>query len=189
MDKPNSSLKLHYCTDLPILYRYRKIKAVITALGLKVEEVPRETFADLRGLSPIPTLPLLETSEGNFSSSNTIIRFLAASSDYRLYAKDNPYQQALIDQWLDLLQCDFDTCSVALNVYLDGKEVDIETVTHDVEKFLAHLNKHLKNRKYLVGDHISLADLAVAATIGPVLANMYGEEERKKYSLINKWYQ
>lgn len=127
----DNEYKLHFCTDLPIQYRYRKIKAVISALGVKVVDVPRETFADLRGLSPMHTLPLLETSEGNFSSSNTIIRYLAAKCDYKLYGKDSLYERALIDQWLDLTQCDFDTCSIALNVYLDGKEVDIETVTQD----------------------------------------------------------
>lgn len=116
-----TTLKLHYCTDLPIQYRYRKIKSVITALGLPVIDVPRETFADLRNLSPIPTLPLLETSEGNFTSSNTIIRYLGAKAGYKLYGGDNLYERALIDQWLDLTQCDFDTCAIAINLYLDGK--------------------------------------------------------------------
>lgn len=59
MDHPP---KLHYCTDIPLQYRYRKIKSVITALGIEVIDSPRETFADLRTLSPIPTLPILETS-------------------------------------------------------------------------------------------------------------------------------
>ena len=36
-----TALKLHYCTDIPIQYRYRKIKSVITALGLPVVDVPR----------------------------------------------------------------------------------------------------------------------------------------------------
>lgn len=98
------------------------------------------------------------------------------------------YERALIDQWLDLTQCDFDTCAIAINLYLDGKEVDIESVTADAEKFLTHLNKHLKNRKFIVGNSLTIADLAIAATIGPVISNMYGEEERRKYSLISTWY-
>lgn len=49
-------------------------------------------------------------------------------------------------------------------------------MTLDAEKYLTFLNKHLKNRKFIVGDSLTIADLAVATTIGPVLANMYGEE-------------
>lgn len=33
--------KLHYCTDLPIQYHYKKIKSVISALGVNVTDVPR----------------------------------------------------------------------------------------------------------------------------------------------------
>jgi hypothetical protein len=35
---------------------------------------------------------------------------------------------------------------------------------------------------------LTIADLAIAATIGPVLANMFGEEERKKYGILTTWY-
>jgi hypothetical protein len=38
-----------------------------------------------------------------------------------------------------------------VNVYVDGKEVDIEAVTTDAEKYLTFLNKHLKNRNFIVG--------------------------------------
>jgi glutathione S-transferase len=37
-----------------------------------------------------------------------------------------------------------------------------------------HLNKHLNNRKFIVGNELSIADLAVAATIAPVLSQIYG---------------
>lgn len=55
-----------------------------------------------------------------------------------------------------------------------GKEVDIEKLTEDAEKFLAVLNKHLKNRKFIVGESLTIADLALAAVIGPVINLMYG---------------
>lgn len=38
MDHP---AKLHYCTDIPLQYRYRKIKSVINALGIEVTDCPR----------------------------------------------------------------------------------------------------------------------------------------------------
>lgn len=50
------------------------------------------------------------------------------------------------------------------------------------------MNKHLKNRKFLVGEELSIADLAVASAVGPVLSLMFGENERKKYNLLVTWY-
>jgi hypothetical protein len=36
-----NNYKLHYCTDSPIQYRYRKIKSVINALGIDVTDSPK----------------------------------------------------------------------------------------------------------------------------------------------------
>lgn len=112
-----------YSTDVALQYRYRKVKSVITALAADVVDTRKETFYDLREISPIPTLPLLKTPKGNFTSSNTIIRYLAASNNNKLYGGDNLYHRGLIDQWLDVTVCEFDTCLLATLVYCDGKEV------------------------------------------------------------------
>ena len=72
-------MKLHYSTEGATNSRYRKIKSVIHSLGLNVEEVAHDTNSDLSSISVFNTLPLLETKEGTFFSSNTIIRFLAAT--------------------------------------------------------------------------------------------------------------
>ena len=81
--------KLHYSKDPIIAYRYRKVKAVIDTLGVKLEESPKEFFTDLKNICPIHTLPILETPEGNFSSSNTIIRYLASVNGNKLYGGEN----------------------------------------------------------------------------------------------------
>lgn len=76
---------------------------------------------------------------------------------------------------LTFSQNQFDTCAIAINLYLDGKEIDIEAVTANAEKIYLLFNKHLKNRKFIVGETMTIADLAIAATISPVLSHMYGE--------------
>ena len=48
-------------------------------------------------------------------------------------------------------------------------------MTADAEKYLTILNKHLKNRKFIVGEGLTIADLAIAAIVGPVINMMYGE--------------
>ena len=51
----------------------------------------------------------------------TIIRYLGAKAGYKLYGGQNLYEQPLIDQWLNLIQSDFDACAIAINLYLEGK--------------------------------------------------------------------
>lgn len=77
-------MKLHYSTEGAVNNRYRKIKAVAIALGANLEEVPHETTTDLSTISPFNTLPLLQTPQGTFFSSNTIVRYLA-NSQGKLY--------------------------------------------------------------------------------------------------------
>jgi glutathione S-transferase len=85
--------------------------------------------------------------------------------------------------------CDIDTCAIAVNIFFEGKEVEIDKVIEDAEKFLTHLNQHLKNRKFIVGEALTIADLAVAATVAPILSQVYGENERKKYGTLSTWFE
>lgn len=58
----------------------------------------------------------------------------------------------------------------------------------DAEKALAGLNKGLNKRKYLVGDSLTIADLALAATVSPLIVNLFNELERKKFTHIVNWF-
>ncbi|MFN9944358.1 MAG: hypothetical protein ACK56I_33305, partial [bacterium] len=93
--------------------------------------------------------PLLQTPQGTFFSSNTIVRYLA-NSQGKLYG-DNLHNQALVDQWLDVSACDFEAAIAAIVIARDGKEVDVTKVSEDVHKFLKVLEGQLTGRKFLVG--------------------------------------
>lgn len=43
-----------------------------------------------------------------------------------------------------------------------------------VNKFLAAVEKHLSQRKFLVGESLSIADLSLAASISVVFGIMFG---------------
>jgi glutathione S-transferase len=100
-------MKLHYSNEPYSSNRYRKIKAVANALGVKLEEVAHDSTADLSSISPFNILPLLQTTEGTFFSSNTIIRYLATTQG-KLYGGQNNHHQSLVDQWLDATVCDLE---------------------------------------------------------------------------------
>ena len=77
---------------------------------------------------------MLETKEGTFFSSNTIVRFLASTAN-KLYG-NNLHNRALVDQWLDVSACDFEAAVAAVSIAKDGKEVDGAKVVEDINTFL-----------------------------------------------------
>jgi elongation factor 1-beta len=179
-------MKLHFSNEGATNSRFRKIKSVINALKVQVEEVSHDSHADLHAISPFNTLPLLETPEGVFFSSNTIIRFLAASNGNQLYGSDL-FQRAQVDQWLDITTCDFEAAVAAVAIAKEGREVDVTKILADVTKFLVFVEAHLTGKKFLVGDAPTLADYSLAAGISVVLCTL-GDEDRKAYPNLSAWY-
>lgn len=167
-------MKLHYSTEGAVNHRYRKVKAVAAALGVQLEEVAHETTSDLSTISPFNTLPLLQTAQGTFFSSNTIVRYLA-NTQGKLYGGQNIHNQSLVDQWLDLSLNEFEAAVSAIVVARDGKEVNTTVVSEDVHKFLRVLESHLSGRKFLVGEELSIADISIATGLSVVLTTLLGE--------------
>jgi glutathione S-transferase len=145
-------MKLHYSSEQTANNRYRKVKAVAAALGLNLEEVAHDSSADLTTISPFNTLPLLQTAEGTFFSSNTIVRYLA-NSQGKLYGGQNILTNSLVDQWLDITVCDLEAAVAAITIATHGTvTVDTTKVSEDVHKFLAALEGQLHGKKFLVGE-------------------------------------
>ena len=105
-----------------------------------------------------------------------------------MYGGDNLHNKALIDQWLDVIACDFEAAIAAIIVARDGKEVDTQKVAEDVHKFLNVLESRLNGKKHLVGDQLSLADITIATCLSIVFTTLLGEEERKPYPNLTAWY-
>jgi glutathione S-transferase/translation elongation factor EF-1beta len=180
-------MKLHYSTEGATNSRYRKIKSVANALKITLDEVAHDATADLSAVSTFNTLPLLETPQGSLFSSNTIIRFLAASNGNNLYAPENLHHRALIDQWLDITTCDFEAAVAAVAIAKDGREVDAVKILADIHKFLGFVESQLNGKKWLVGETATIADYSLATSIAVVLGAL-GEEERKAYPHVSAWY-
>lgn len=131
---------------------------------------------------------MLETPEGTFFSSNTIARYLALAHKKDLYGNGNNHSTALIDQWLDLTTCDFEPAVRGITKHQHGEKVDFGKLMEDVNKFLTFFDKQIGERKFLVGDSLSIADLSVASNLSVVFEIMFGEGQRKKYQHSVNWY-
>ena len=182
-------MKLHYNADAFSVAKVRKLKSVIAAVGAKVEDVLYKAGDDVAKVSFFNTLPLLETSEGTFFSSNTIMRYLASTHKQQLYGGDNNHQKSLIDQWLDITAVDFEPAISGILYFQQGKEINLASLQEDCNKFLAMVEKHLKNNKFLVGEGFTLADLSLASSVSVVFSVMLGDGPRRKYSNTLTWYK
>ena len=116
------------------------------------------------------------------------MRYLASTHKAELYGGENNHMKSLIDQWLDITTCDFEPVISAILYFQQGKEVDFAKLMEDCNKFMAMVEKHLKGRKFLVGDNYTLADLSLASSVSVVFSVMLGEGPRKKYTNTLAWY-
>ncbi len=119
-------------------------------------------------------MPLLETPDGTFFSTNTIVRYLANTKGGELYGGDNLHNKALVDQWLDVVACDLEAAVAAIIVARDGKEVDTQKVAEDINKFLAVIEARLNGKKHLVGEQLALADITIATCLSVVMTTLLG---------------
>jgi glutathione S-transferase len=129
-------MKLHLSGEPVSLATSRKLKSIIESTGSQVELITYKLGDDISKLSAVGTLPLLETAEGTFFASNTIARYLATANKIELYGNGNMHNQALIDQWLDLITCDFEPSVRAISNQVNGHKIDFSKLIADLNKFL-----------------------------------------------------
>ena len=143
------------CDHLALPYRWI---AVDTLKG----ETRTAEFLRLNGAGQVPTV---EFDDGRtLAQSNAIIRYLARGSD--LIPAD-AFAAAQMDEWLFWEQYSHEpyiaSCRFHL-VYLgkDASDLDPEKVKRGYAA-LARMEHHLAARRFLVGDAVSLADIALLA--------------------------
>lgn len=127
-------MKIHYNPEG--VATARKLKSALLATEAKAEEVTYKTGDDVSKVSVFSTLPLLETPEGTFFSSNTILRYLASAFKKDLYGGENNFHKSLVDQWLDITSCEFEPAVRGISRHVNGEKIDFGKLMEEVNKFL-----------------------------------------------------
>jgi len=65
---------------------------------------------------------------------------------------------------------------------------DTDKAISHIKKCLALLNSNLSTRTFLVGERVSLADIAVCCNIKMLYAQVLDPEFRKSYGNVNRWF-
>ena len=153
-----------------------KVMAVIHQLELDVELVHIDLTKQERvdhALNPNGMIPTLQDGDVTLWESQAIMLHLAKKHNSDLLPAD-PKQRAHMDQWMFWFLAHFGPAvggvvweRVAPRIFPDY-EADQHNLTKslaNLERYGKVLNDHLRDRKFILGDQPSLADVSIAAPL------------------------
>lgn len=148
-----------------------KVKYTADYLGLEYEWQEIDLLAgdtrtdEFLAMSPAGQVPLVQLQDGRIlSQSNAIISFLAEES---LLLPQDPYQRALVNQWLFWEQYSHEPYIAVLRFqmkYVGKTKNEREAWCVDNgEMALDLMEQHLTDKTWFVGEAFSIADIALFA--------------------------
>lgn len=172
----------------------RKVRIVLLEKGLPCEFVVQgatDPGSRVPGLNPLGKVPVLERDDGEaLFDSPLICEFLdSLKGDPLIPARGEPRWQVL--RWQALSQGMLD--AVVLRMLelrrLPDKQLPeaVSKQEHKVAQALAYADRGQPGRSYLVGDQLSLADIAMA-TACDYTDFRYAHDWRKRHPQLAAWH-
>ena len=152
-----------------------------------------ETRISLSTKSPTITLPILETEKGNISQSSAIEYYICSKYNPELLGQ-NPFEKAKINQWVEFANCEIARSAKALIYPIFGwtnyekEKADKENI--NIKNYLKTLNSLLEKDKYIIGNKITLADIALFRHLRFFMMFHFPEGMRKSlFPKVTSWFQ
>jgi glutathione S-transferase len=144
-------------------------------------------------LHPAGKVPVIDDDGFVLFESNAIIRYLAAKCESPLYP-GGAKQRGQVDQWVDFVS--HHIASALGRVLFDrvfapflGQEVNEGAITENLsflDRFLPVVNAPLKERRYLAGGELTLADFSLLSALDPAEV---AQVDLSGYLNITRWRQ
>ncbi len=148
-----------------------KVKYLADHLGLPYEWIETSVLkgetrtAEFLAINPAGQVPFVDLGEGRIlAQSNAIMRYLARGSDL---IPNDPWLAAKMDEWLFWEQYSHEPAVAVLRFKIKFQRVplsDIDPIL--IERGNAALDlmeRHLTENEWMIGDRVSLADVALKA--------------------------
>jgi glutathione S-transferase len=179
-------------------FNVQKIMWLVGELGLEHEHINAAgAFGGLDtpeflAMNPHGRVPVIDDDGAIIWESHTILRFLGARYGGNGFWTEDLVERSLAERWMDWmlasLQPDFLT-GVFWGFYRTPEEQRNWPIIRDrIARCARHyqlLDRHLAARAFLVGDHLTLADIAV----GTSLYRYFGLEiDRPSVPNVEAWY-
>jgi elongation factor 1-gamma len=140
------------------------------------------------------SFPYLQTASGDIISEvSAIANHLARMNPSSGLLGATPFQQAQVNQWISWAQCLAPVVDVvATGITGDPKKLNKAAYDNGLKKIKDEaktLNTHLKGKKFLVGDKLTLADLYCAYVLTPAFQLVLDAGFRKGMADVAKWFE
>jgi glutathione S-transferase len=142
-------------------------------------------------LNPNRLIPTINDNGFVLWESLAIVRYLSRQYGTGSLWPEDPQQAALSDQWMDWCKSNIspNVFQVFFNqVRREKQDQDVAKIHQGAEAAINHLRvleKHLENRDYLLGDHLSVADIP----LGAIMYKYFNLDiDRPDLPAIAAWY-
>merc|ERR1712020_102111 len=139
---------------------------------------------------PLGKVPAFEGSDGVLLTESNAIAYYVANDELR--GGSDASARAQVVQWMcmadnEILPAACTWVFPTMGIMQFNKNAT-ERAKEDVKTALKTLNDHLLTRTFLVGERLSLADIAVACTMLSLYTQVLDPEFRKPFVNVTRWF-
>lgn len=179
--------------DAPLSGNCHKVRMLRSFLSLPYQLRPvdlaggEQRSAEYLQLNPFSQVPVLDDGGLIIRDSQAILVYLAKRYGGEAWWPDEPYRLAQITAWLSTAANEIFHGPALLRVHHKfGRAIDVAKARQTADKVLGIVDSHLESHDWLVGERVSIADLAIY----PYLALApEGGIEIGAYPNIVTWFQ
>ncbi|KAJ3125349.1 Elongation factor 1-gamma 1 [Nowakowskiella sp. JEL0407] len=177
-----------------IAAKYNKLSIIVKNITRGKENVSPQFLSKF----PLGKVPALETSTGFSLYETKAIEYYIASqgtdssADAVKLLGRSIQDEALITQFITLAENELEPAAAVwlypLHGWIPANPMFINRAKQDVKKILKILDSHLLTRTYLVGERISLADIAVSMCLKQFFTMVLDLSWRSEFKNLTRWF-
>merc|ERR1712212_12419 len=139
---------------------------------------------------PLGKVPAFEGSDGTLLTESNAIAYYVANDELR--GGSDPVLRAQVVQWMcmadnEILPASCTWVFPTLGIMQFNKNAT-DRAKEDIKSALKTLNDHLLTRTFLVGERLTLADIAVACTMLSLYKQVLDPAFRKPFVNVTRWF-
>merc|ERR1711879_78142 len=139
---------------------------------------------------PLGKVPAFEGSDGTLLTESNAIAYYVANEELR--GGSDAAMRAQVVQWMSMADSDILPAACTwvfptMGIMQYNKNAT-ERAKEDIKGVMKALNDHLLAKTFLVGERISLADIAVCCTLLSLYKQVMDPSFRGAYQNVNRWF-
>jgi len=147
---------------------------------------------DFLAKSPLGKVPVLDTPHGALVESNAIARYVAKLRRDTALDGATFFESAQVDSWMDFVahEVEMPACVWVYPIlgYTEFAQAPHDRAVADLRKALGVMEAHLTSRTFLVGNAVTLADIAAVAALYYPMKLVLDAGARAAFPCVERWF-